>query len=189
MFDKKMSEFDEVTEMPDNSFIPVIDESGEPKLNKKISKENLALAINGAEWYNGGQITVADFQAGDEVDGNPNVYEITLDAIPEGAIISALALRNDENLAGPELDDQDIELFNDDDNFVANNLLENWTEGDEKPNVQTTIVGYKEKSGKMFTTGIVYKLRLTTDIPIANLTNGKFTFLYKLETLPFDIES
>lgn len=189
MLDKKMSEFTEINSLPDIAFIPVVDETNEPKLNRKISKENLILALNGTSWLNLGQFTIQDFQAGNQVDGNPNIYEIVLDPIAELAIPSAVALRNDLDLSGPSLTEENIELLNDSNNFILGNLLENWMEGDNVPNIQLSQISYKEKSGKLFDGGIVLKLRLTTDIAIADLTEGKFTLLIKLESLPFDSES
>lgn len=157
--------------------------------NKKISKSDLLLILGSEAWFDGGQKTIAQFQAGATIDGNPNIKQIAFETLPPGSNVSQMILINDENLAGPALSEENIELFNDAGDFLAGNLLDNWMGGSEIPSLKANQLSFNEKSGKIFTTGIVLKLRLTSDIAIADLTAGKFRIFYKLEKLPIDFSS
>lgn len=187
--DKKMSEFDEVTSLEEGHFVPVTREDTDPKLNQKISRDNLALQLGQEAWFDGGALTVEMFEAGAFIDGNPMIKEIAFVTLPVGAAVSRMLLVVEEDFAGPALTSALLELFNDSENFLAGGLMDDLLDGVSAPTYKMSSLSYTDKSGKMFTTGTELRMRLTTDIDIADLTGGSVRVFYKLERIPIDLSS
>ncbi len=184
-----MSAFTEVPSLEEGHFVVLVKDDETPKKNQIISKENLLLAIGVEAWFDGGIKTVADFQAGSTVGGDPMVKEIDFITLPVGAIMSKIVLVNEANVAGPSLGAANIEILNDSNDYMQGNLLDDWQSGASNPNLKSSNISYMDKSGKILTTGIETKLRLTTDINVSSLTDGSFKVMYKLENLPIDSDS
>jgi len=177
---KKLSAFNEVGTATAGHFFEITKEDVAPKLNQKISKDNLFLQLGVTAWTNAGLFDYTTFQAGATVGGDPMKKEISLATIPAGTSPVAVLLINTIDLDGPGLDEENVEMFNDKPDFIAGNLLDEWDSG--APNkTKITQFSYTDKSGKILTTGIVLKLRLTCDIDIANLTAGEFRLYYKVD--------